>query len=186
MAVEPLAGVEDLGNALQRPDLPREVALLAVRRASGAIRAFCGWHVSQETVTAQVQPVLTGYLRTLWLPTLWLQSITSITENGVVLDPSVYAWRRSGKIVRASGYYWSTYADGVVVSYVHGYPEGDARLEGVRDVCLSAASRLVGNPLRHSSETTGSEAWVAGVAQADATLTDGEREQLGPYALERL
>jgi hypothetical protein len=186
MAPEPLAGVEDLGNTLQRPDLPREVALLAVRRASGAVRAHCGWHVSQETVTAQVQPVLLGWLRTLWLPTLWLQDVLSVTEDGVVLDPSRYAWRRSGKIVRPSGYYWSTLTDGVVVSYVHGYPEGDARLEGVRDVVLSAAARLVGNPLRHSSETTGNEAWVAGVAQADATLTDGEREQLGPYTLERL
>lgn len=176
----PFATVSELEDTLQR-DVMLQAGVEALRRASGAIRGFCHWSVSEQVVTNWKvnQTRLSGNL---WLPTLWLTSIQSITEDGVVLGAGYYAFDRNGLVRRGSGY-WSPYLDGVVVNFTHGYPEGDERLETVHDVCLAAAARLVGNPLRHSSETTGNESWSSGIQIANQTLSDGEREQLAHLVL---
>ena len=177
----PFAGAGDLQNSLQRP-IPTDTAVDAVRRASGAIRGHCHWSISSEVVTGHVvnQRRLSGNF---WLPTLWLVSIQSIVEDGVTLSAGYYAPDHSGRVVRGSGY-WTPNLGGLVVSYTHGYPDEDPRLETVRDVCLAAAGRLVANPLRHSTESTGSESWGMGVASAGSTLTDGEKAQLAHLVIE--
>lgn len=185
MTLDPFATVEQLGAALQRPDIDRDAATLALRRASGAIRGFCGWSVSADTVVAQTI-TMPYYSQNFWLPTLWLTSVTSLVEGGLTqVAGTHFAFTASGRVHRASGY-WSVYHNDIVVSYTHGYPEGDDRLETVRDVCLSIAARAFGNPYGHSSETTGTESWAAGVSNSVATLTAPDMEQLAHLQLERL
>lgn len=172
----PFVPVTDLEDTLPSP-VDRDRSTLAVTRASGAIRGHCHWSISTEVVTGWVVNQRT-LSRSFWLPTLWLVSVDSIVEDGVTLTAHTdYEWDASGRVVRASGS-WSPYMGGLVVGFTHGYPDGDHRLAVVQDVCLAAAARMVTNPSRHSSETTGNEAWVAGVAQSDQSLTDGERDQL--------
>lgn len=177
----PFAGASDLENRLQRP-VPRDTAVDALRAASGAIRGHCRWSVSEEVVTGYkvTQRRLSGNF---WLPTLWLQTVDLIVEDGVTLLTSYYDWDTSGRVVRGSGY-WSPYMRSIVVDYTHGYEADDFRLETVRDVCLAAAARLVANPLRHSTESTGNESWGMGVAAAGSTLTDGEKQQLAHLVIE--
>lgn len=177
----PFATVSELEDTLQRP-LPRDTAVSAVRRASGAIRGHCHWAISQEVVTNRVVNMrrLTGNL---WLHTLWLQSVDKVVESGVTLPGTYYAWDESGRVVRGAGY-WTPNLGELLIDYTHGYPEGDERLETVHDVCLAAATRIAGNPMRRSSESTGNESWQTGVGSVGSTLTDGEQEQLAHLVIE--
>lgn len=179
----PFATVEELQAAMQR-DVPRATALLNLQRASGAIRSETHWSVSREVVVDEVVNTGRGGYR-LWLPTLHLVSVQSVVEGGLTLtDGSHFTWDASGTIYRNG--WWPRNVGSVVVSYTHGWDPDHHYVITCKDICLAVAARLTGNPLRHSSETTGSESWVAGVAQAEATLSDGEIKQLAPFTLERL
>jgi hypothetical protein len=177
----PFAEVSELEDTLQRTVM-RDAGVEALRRASGAIRGYCQWSVSEEVVIGRKisQRRVTADL---WLPTLWLRSVDALVEGGVTLTPGTsFEWDETGRVRRGSGY-WTPYMNQIVVSYTHGYPDGDERLETVHDVCLAAAARLVANPMRHSSETTGNESWSSGVQIANQTLSDGERQQLDHLVL---
>jgi hypothetical protein len=182
----PFAGVEDLVDTVQRDTLDRDAAALAVSRASGVIRSHCGWSISREVVTGFVAPMRRAS-RSLWLPTMWLVSVDALTEDGYVSTAQVdYTYDSTGRVVRAAGY-WSPNIGGLVVSYTHGYPDGDTRLETPKHVCLALASRLVGNPYGHVMERTGTEQWQQPADVGTGTnLTPGEVADLGPYVLDML
>jgi hypothetical protein len=186
MAVPPpFATVADLGFALQRPNLDRDAGLLALERASGAIRGWCGWSITREVVTSKVINNYSVSSR-LWLPTLWLVSVDSLVEDTFTLVPNVdFAWDASGKVRRGKGF-WSTHYNAITVGYTHGYdPTTDtARLEPLRTVCLAVAGRLLSNPLGHAMERSGTEQWQISLSASESTLTDGEKEDLEPYRLE--
>lgn len=180
---DPFASVEELEAAMQR-GVPRATALLNLQRASGAIRSKTHWTVSREVVVDEVNNTGRGR-ELLWLPTLHLVSIEAVVEGGLTLTDGVhFAWEETGTVYRNG--YWPGKVNSVAVSYTHGYPEGHHHLLTCKDICLAVAARMTGNPLRHSSETTGSESWVAGVAQAEAALSSGEIAQLEPFTLERV
>lgn len=120
---------------------------LALDIASGAIRRFCGWSLSQETVT---DALVDGLGRaTLFLPTLRLTSVVAVAELGatgvfgasLVYDTD-YTWTRDGRLIRAGR--WPSSARAVRVTYTHGYPS--AELADVRGICLAMASRHVSSP----------------------------------------
>lgn len=65
---------------------------------SGAIRAYCGWHVSpilECTYTGR------GDGRLLMLPAMGVQSVDSLTVNGATVDE--YAWDDYGMIELSNG-----------------------------------------------------------------------------------
>ena len=161
---------------------PTDRATLLVNSASAAIRGYCGWNITEETVTGDVIDG-TGQWD-LWLPTKHLTAVASVVENGVTLtDPANYVWYRNGQLTRSGR--WTSKAKGVLATYTHGYPSGHVKLELARSVCLSAAARLVNNPAGLRSETVGSVSWTAAGSGADATviLTAGDEESLAPLAL---
>ena len=180
---DPFATVEELEAAMQR-SVPRATALLNLQRASGAIRSKTHWTVSREVVVDEVNN--TGrWGHRLWLPTLHLVSVEEVVEGGLTLvDGSHYSWDTHGTLYRNG--WWPNTLNAVTVSYTHGYPEGHHHLLTCKDICLAVAARMTGNPLRHSSETTGAESWVAGVVQAEQALSKGEIEQLTEFTLEHV
>lgn len=181
----PFADATDLINAVSRP-LTRDAALLAVERASGAVRGHCHWSISQETVTDRVVPIRANYTRSFWLPTLWLTSCTIVEGGATLVRGTDYDFDETGRVVRRDGTWWNYWMGEVVATYTHGYPEGDPRLENAKDVTLAVAARRVINPGGHSAESTGSESWSAGAGGVTGSLTEEEEDQLAGLVLEDL
>lgn len=162
---------------------PNDRATLLVDSASAAIRGYCGWNITQETVTGEVIDGTGKW--DLWLPTKNLTAVASVAELGVTLTNDVdYVWYRNGQLTRTAGA-WSSKAKAVTATYTHGYPTGHVKLELARSVCLTAAARLVNNPAGLRSETVGGVSWTSAASGADAMviLTEGEQESLAPLAL---
>ena len=161
---------------------PTDRATLLVNSASAAIRGYCGWNISEETVTGDV---IDGSGRwDLWLPTKNLTAVASVAELGVTLvHETDYVWYRNGRLTRSGR--WTSEAKGVLSTYTHGYPTGHVKLELARSVCLTAAARQLYNPAGLRSETVGGVSWTSAAAGADATviLTEGEQDSLAPLAL---
>lgn len=161
---------------------PTDTATAYVDSASAAIRGYCGWNISEETVTGDV---LDGTGRwDLWLPTQNLTAVTSIAENGTTLvHETDYVWYRNGRITHAGR--WTPNAKGVLATYTHGYPVGHPRLELAKAVCRQVAARTLNNPAGLRSEQVGGVSWTAAGGGDDVTviLTLGDEKMLEPLAL---
>lgn len=161
---------------------PTDRATLLVNSASAAIRSYCGWNISQETLTDEI---VDGSGRwDLWLPTKHLTAVAEIEEEGVLLvHPDDYVWYRSGRITHVRR--WTPEAKGVQITYTHGYPTGHPKLDLARTVCLTAAGRMVTNPGGLQSETIGAVSWTmaGGGEEATVVLTKGDQNMLEPLAL---
>lgn len=122
-------------------------AELVLAVASAAIRNFCGWDISETTVTGDALDG-TGE-RSIWLPTLRLTAVSAVVENGraltVVTD---YDWTRYGKLIRAGR--WTRAARSVVVTYTHGYAVVP---EVVKGACLIVAAVMHSNPEFQASKS---------------------------------
>lgn len=149
------------------PDiLDTAVAEQALDAATGYIRGWCHWSITEETVTE------TYRLRSnvLDLPTLRLTAVTLVSLNG---GPNLtvgrdYVWDRSGRVEFLAWTVWAR-TTGVTITYTHGWPEPP---EEVRGVCLELAAQLYGNPARNLSEGA---AGAGGVSTTFGRIvTDGD------------
>ncbi len=149
------ASVGDLSNYL-KAELDQSSAELALDLVSDEIRAELGWSVTQETgVTATRDGGKCS--SEIFLPTLYLTAVTSVTEDGDVLTQGTdYIFETSGILTRVrSGYpiAWSDKPLSVDVTYTHGYPAG--QVPGVfRSVTLELAARAYSNPANARSSIT--------------------------------
>lgn len=101
-------------------------ALQAMLNAAlAAARRYCGWSV---TPSATVTLELDGPGgRVLPLPTLKLTTLTSVTENGVVLDVStLQVSKRLGLVEKAWPQCWTHKFGSIVVAMTHGFTETEA------------------------------------------------------------
>lgn len=120
-----------------------------VRQAQGVIRRYCGWHVAPEvTETLTLNGSGSG---SLWLPSLYVTDIASITDCGDVVDADDYDWSTNGYVQRRSGC-WTFRARQVVVELTHGYEDIPDELV---EVAVSIASRAASSPSGAVQETTG-------------------------------
>ena len=141
---------EDLATVLgETVDNAR--ADLAITAAESAVRGYCGWNLTEETVTDQfVAP--TG--STLFLPTLHLTALT-VSEYGADLTAGVgYVWYSNGVVTRL-GAYWSPLFQSVQVTYTHGYEANAPELRAAGTASLSYAVRQYQNAAQMRSETVG-------------------------------
>lgn len=124
----------------------------AIADAESAVRRFCGWNLTEETVTDQyVEP--TG--AAIFLPTLNLTTL-AVTESGTVLSSGTgYAWYSNGVIKRVNGGYWSPLFQAVKVTYTHGYPADAVELQPARAAAKSYAIRQYQNASQMRAETVG-------------------------------
>jgi hypothetical protein len=131
--------IVDLGNYLHLGDLSADdAAILAVELGNAVVREYCGW--SLFPVVSEVLTLDGDGTRLLRLPTLQLNAVNSVTLDGVLLDPTEYAWSAIGLLYRQ---WWACGARNVVVDFDHGYL---TRPGGPALVALATAAREYLNP----------------------------------------
>ena len=103
--------------------MPEGVDEAAWDAACAAVRAYCGWHVAPSVTQTITVDGPGGSL--LFLPTLHLTDVSSITSDGTaVTDPE---WSEAG-MVRGS---WTERFRGVTVTMTHGYTSCPDEIVGV-------------------------------------------------------
>jgi hypothetical protein len=106
-------------------------------QAEALVRSYCGWHIApSRTDEVAVLPATFGQVAL--LPSLHVTAVTSITEDGVTVDDSLYTWAPNGVLTRSWG--WNA---SVTVTFTHGYEEVPAE---VTAVVQAVAQRAVDNP----------------------------------------
>lgn len=179
----PFATVAELRDYLQNPDLTTNEAALALDIASGAIRDHVGWSITAET---GVDLTLDSYgERRLFLPTMRLTAVTSVTEDGTELTvDDDFAWSQTGVLRRISAY-WPRKERSVQVVFTHGW---SIVPDSIKGVALSAAGRVVANPegLRSYSLDGVTESFATPSGEVTLTLMKQEIAALGRYMLNRL
>lgn len=120
-----------------------------VRQAQGAIRRYCGWHIAPE-VTETITLDGSGS-RSLWLPSLYVTDIASITIEGEVKSADDYDWSANGYVWSRYGY-WTCRPRQIVVELTHGYSDIPEELVGVAS---SLAARRASSPAGVRREQAG-------------------------------
>ena len=158
-------------------------ATLALNVASSAIRTYCGWAISAETVTAELHDG-TG-ARSLWLPTLKLTEVLLVVADGVTLVAGTdFDWTSYGKLIRNGR--WPRTARSVAVTYTHGY---SVVPDVVKGICLTIAARAYDNPRGDKSHAEGMGIFTESATFADSSagsLSELERSALGKFQLEHV
>lgn len=170
--MDALITVAELTTHLQRPVEPAAGAL-AVAGASGAVRSRCGWNISRETATFELDGSGTTVLN---LPTLFLSAVISVDVAGELVSPAVsgdlhvgYRSTVRGQLYRYGG--WPSFSR-ITVTCEHGY---DPVPDVVRLVALTLASRTLSNPERLKTAAVGSISRTFDLSELDVRLLDPYR-----------
>lgn len=180
--MSPFATAEELRLFVGNPSLDSARAQLILDGVSDAIRGELGWSVTEET---DVELTLDGRgSRRVFLPTLRLTAVSSVTEEGAALvDGQDFVWSGNGTLTRIDGDMrrparWSLLPRSVVVVFSHGYPA--AEIPGVfRTVTLEHAAKFAPTGQAVRSERVG----VVQLTYADvmAATTAGSDPRLAQY-----
>lgn len=180
----PFASPEELAakskGRIPEDDPDAEGALTA---ASQRIRDYAGWHIWPQV--SEVIHLNGPGLRELFLPTLFLASITSITDDGetvTVADLDYNVGKLTDGII--DGRCWSTKRGAVVATIVHGHPVVPA---GLRYLTMQMAARALGSPLGATKEASlsSSVSWsLTGTQKAGGVvLLDDEHAEIDAYRI---
>lgn len=171
-----VVAVESFTNGrLDRDDDETERQLAA---ALAAARTYCGWHVSPAI--SEVEMVLDGTGdRLIVLPTLKLNTLTAVLENGVSVPLAELHWSARGLIAKRGGGYWSDLFGSIRVTFNHGYSSAP----DFESVILSAIDRGAFSPEAGRPRVIGPFQYET-PAPAGAAFTGLERVVLDRYALE--
>lgn len=172
--MEALASVADLERHLQKEFDDPDSAAQALELASGAVRAYCGWDISETTETLHAEGDNTTVLS---LPTMCLTDVTDTRINGLDIDVSELRHSRRGQVYRARG--WPRHAR-IELDVTHGYTDVP---ELVRLVVLDVASRQMSNPSGLVSATVGPVSRTWGASTPGGTLSALHERLLDRYAI---
>ncbi len=116
----------DLPAAVRARFADDTAAQAAIDAVLVAARRYCGWHVSPVRTGESIELDGPGG-RVLSLPTLSLNSVTSVTELGVAVDVTkLDRSRRKGTLTKQMFDRW-TCRDGAIIAVItHGYTEAEA------------------------------------------------------------
>lgn len=148
--------------------------------ASQAVQAYCGWDIAPRS--ARTFTLDGRGSKHLWLPTLMLVDVVSVTNDGEAVDVENYDWSTTGWIGLREGC-WSTRASGIVVECVSGY---ETTPESLKGVIMAAASRGASSPTGAYLQRAGGVQmqWQAGSASAlGGQFLEDERAILDLYKL---
>jgi hypothetical protein len=141
----------------------------ALRQAQGRIRRYCGWHIAPE-VTETITLDGTGS-SSLWLPSLYVTDIASITVEGVLESADNYDWSANGYVNARYGT-WSCRPRQIVVELTHGYADIPDELV---EVAVAMAARGTASPGGPKRQTVGpfSVEWdIPGPLQHERDILD--------------
>lgn len=153
-----------------------------VRQAQAAVRRYCGWHIAPDYTQTLTLDGPGG--RHLWLPSLHVNDVTSVTNEGAEVDlVDGVDWSKTGYLELRSGC-WTRRPRQIVVTLDHGFAEIPDELV---EIVVSIASRAASSPAGAVEESTGPfrAKWSAvapGVAGGLALLQH-ERDILDLYKL---
>jgi hypothetical protein len=157
-------------------DDPETIRLLSA--ALVAARRWCGWHVTPVQTDTLVLDGPGG--RVLRLPTLALESITSIDDDGTVCVPADLYISSNGVVSKRTRGRWSRHFGSITATFIHGIdsaPDFDAAVLSLVD--------------RESVAPTGGRPRVVGPFQYDldplgtGVFTLSEQAKLEQFRLER-
>lgn len=170
--------------AAVRGDATEDDIDLQIDLAEGAIRAYCGWHISAETGATHTVDGPCG--PALFLPTLALTAVTSVVENGLTLAVSTdYRWLSSGVVTRYGSSRWYDGFQSVTVTFNHGYADDSPEWLAVKQVVLAVVARQLSTPNeRQTGYNVGGigETWAA-PPQVPSGLLYSEQGSLAPFKL---
>ncbi|MET0415338.1 MAG: hypothetical protein ABW022_04895 [Actinoplanes sp.] len=179
--MDTLATVGELELHLQREFADQAAAELALALSSGAVRAYCGWNISQEETTFEVDG---DGSRLLSLPTLLLLDLVELWVDDELVDPLDTQlwpqWSKKGQLYRRCG--WKDHSV-IHARVLHGHnPVPDL----VKLVALDLASKNTQNPEGLVSATVGqvSKTWAGSNTGTDnGSLPALHSRLLDRYAL---
>lgn len=149
--------------------------------AEMAVRGYCGWHIAPVvTETLTIDGSGTG---TLFVPSLRVTSITSVTNDGTDVDVASLEWSANGYL-RVPGV-WTGKLRGVSLTITHGF---DA-VPDVAEIVRAVADRAGASPAGVVREQAGGvslqySATAPGVS-GGVVLMAHERAMLDRYRLPR-
>ncbi|MCV7358484.1 hypothetical protein [Mycolicibacterium fluoranthenivorans] len=144
-----------------------------------AARRYCGWHVSPVIDDDEITLDGPGG-RLLTLPTLRLDELTKLTEDGIDLVLADLEISGKGMVRKRSGAYWTCRFSGLVVKMTHGFDDADDFNAAVLSwIDRSSMASVGGRPTVVGPFQYPSEAMAAGSA-----FSDVERSLLDKYRLE--
>jgi len=161
-----------LGNPPPGADPVRWVA------ACAAVRDYCRWHIApslSETITVDGPggPIL-------YLPTLRLTGLTSITNDGATVpNPE---WTQAG-MVRGPRR-WSSKWRSIIAEITHGYDECPPAVAQVVTDMLAAAGALGATSVQVGRMSLGYSAASSAVQAGVVGLSTEQKRVLAPYRLE--
>ena len=150
--------------------------------ATEAIKRYCGWNIAPaESLTV----TLDGGGTTLYLPSLKVNSLTSITIAGEAQPLDAFEWsRRTGNVRRTQGYCFPEVWGSIVVVFNSGYATVP---EDVKEVVLQVASVALSSPTGATREQAGqvSMAWAttAPGVSGGLSLLDRDLAVINSYRL---
>lgn len=159
-----------------------ERSQLLLDGATEAIRRYARWHIAPaEDVTA----TLDGGGEVLYLPSLQVNSVASVSVRGTVLDPAGYEWsRQTGNLRRVDHLDFPEVWGGIVVVFNSGYQDVPADLKGV---VLQVTSMAMSSPTGATREQAGQVAmqWAttAPGVSGGLSLLDRDRAIIEAYRL---
>lgn len=164
-------------------DDPRSESLL--NGATKAIQNYCGWDIAPA---ADVTVVLDGAVDVLYLPSLKVNSITSLTISGTVVDISDLEWSRVTGNVRLRNHMafpdvWGS----IEVKFNSGYTEVP---EDLKQIVMQVSSIAMSSPTGATREQAGqvSMQWATtapGVA-GGLSLLDRDFQTINHYKLPKV
>lgn len=118
--------------------------------ATTAIRRLAGWNIAPaEDVTV----TLDGGGQVLYLPSLQVNSITSVTIRGIELPSTDYEWsRRTGNIRQIAGWGFPETWGGIEVTFNSGY---DAIPADLKQITMQVVSLALSSPTGATREQAG-------------------------------
>lgn len=159
---------------------------------------ICQWHVAPSVTVTKSVPIQPD--GTIMLPSLYVTAVSSITIDGLALDPASYEFETAGYIKRvynANQYFqwplWpiqsehkfreypSPLAKRAAVTFTHGYPTVPAP---VAVVAYELAARAMEMPAGVANQIA-SGPYTIGLGALGIVPTDDQRRRLGPFTLVR-
>lgn len=174
----PIISVEDFNTITGGKFAGNPRVESALQAASHAIRSECGWHIT-PSLACVAKPVGGGIV--LRLPAACVSGVTSVTENGTLLDAGMYEWREDGVMRHVPPKPWSDRWNGVEVSYTAGY-DADMVPDLVEAVCSIATGVLTVAPGIISESADGvSISYTSSASSIAAALTANQKAALSVY-----
>jgi hypothetical protein len=156
-----------------RGDPPDNLDTL-VEVASGVVRNYCEWSISEETVTARVFDA--DGSRLLLLPTLHLTDVDEVLIDGT--EVTDFSWSEMGALCRQGR--WPVGFRRVTVTFTHGYAEVPAEIQAIV-FGLAQRGATVTPGLR--TRTVGAVTYQYADGASGSALDVAEKSVLDRYAL---